>query len=106
MQMRNIPQHPASNSANPLRKIAGFVVTIVMIILVLMFSAVVFAVILVVGAVTWAYLWWKTRELRKQMRDFRERSAAMEGEVVGSEITRGEVIEGEVIRVAETRDRS
>jgi hypothetical protein len=81
-----------------------FVLTVVLIGLVFMFSMVVLAIILVAGAIGWGYLWWKTRELRKQMRNFPPRGVVMEGEVVEGEKIRGEVIEGEVIRVDDTLD--
>jgi hypothetical protein len=38
--------------------------------LVLMFSAILFVIILSFSAVAWTYLMWKSRELRKQMRNF------------------------------------
>jgi hypothetical protein len=87
-----------------LRKSVALVATAAMIGLGLMFSAVLFVIILVVGATAAAYLWWKTRELRKLMRNSHQRSAPMEGEIVEGEVMKGEVIEGEVIRVVETRD--
>lgn len=76
----------------------------------LMFSAILLAVILIVVVFGGAYLWWKTRALRKlmkeQMRDFPPhgatmRSDAFAGEVFKGEVFKGEVIEGEVIRVDE-----
>lgn len=79
-----------------LRKTAVIIASAVVTGLVLMFSAVLFAVVLVVGAIAWAYLWWKSRELRKQMQNFPPSSMTMEREVF-----EGEVIEGEVIRVDE-----
>jgi len=67
--MRNLP-NTSSTSLNPLRKLVAIVSTIVLLGLALMFSVIVIAVILVAGAIAWAYLWWKTRELRKQMRNY------------------------------------
>lgn len=49
-----------------------------------MLSLVVFAGLLAVGAVVGAYLWWKTRDLRKEMRDI--------------QAAQGTIIEGEAIR--------
>ncbi|MGB0127191.1 MAG: hypothetical protein WBP72_06080 [Rhodocyclaceae bacterium] len=49
-----------------------------------MLSLVLFAGLLVVGVVVGGYLWWKTRDLRKQMRDM--------------QAAQGVVIEGEAIR--------
>jgi len=39
-----------------------------------------------------AYLWWKTRDLRRQMR------ADMSRAVFGDNIIEGEIIEGEIVR--------
>jgi hypothetical protein len=87
-----------------LRKSVAFVATAALIGLGLMFSAVLFAIILVVGATAGAYLWWKTRELRKLMRNFPPHSGPMDGKIAEGEVIKGEVIEGEVIRVVETLD--
>jgi hypothetical protein len=98
MQMKYVLNSPAG-SPGPLRKLAALVVTVAMFGLALMFSAVLFAIIIVVGAIVWAYLWWKTRELRKQMRDFPPREVRRE-ENMGD----GNVLEGEVIRVVDSQD--
>ena len=101
--MRNLP-HTSTYLPNLLRNLAAIIVTATVIGLTLMFSVVVFTFILVAGTIAWAYLWWKTRKLRKQMRDFPARGAAMESEVI-----EGEVIDGEVISVVvthETKDLS
>jgi len=82
-----------------LRKLVALVVTVAMAGLALMFSAVLFAIIIVAGTIAWAYLWWKTRELRKKMRDFPPREVMRE-EKMGE----GNVFEGEVIRVVDSRD--
>jgi hypothetical protein len=87
-----------------LRKIAALIVTAALVVLVLMFSAVLFAIILIAGTTTFAYLWWKTRELRKQMRNFPPRSMMSAGMAREEEIIKGEVIEGEVIRVVDPKD--
>lgn len=92
--------YTATNRLSLWRKAVAVITSTVLVVLVLMFSAVFFVVIFIVGALGWAYLWWRTRELRKQMRNFPPRGASMENEVFT-----GEVIEGEVIRVDELRDR-
>ena len=91
MQMENLSD--TTNSPSPLRKAAAFIVSAALIGLILMFSALLFAVVLSVGAVAWGYLWWKTRDLRKQMRQHPMGDVVIEGEII-----EGEVIEGEVIR--------
>jgi hypothetical protein len=57
-----------------------------------------FAVVLTVGAIAFGYLWWKTRELRKQMRNHSSGGVVIEGEVIKGEVIKGEVIEREVIK--------
>ena len=54
---------------SPLRKFFTALATVGVFGLALMFSVLLFAVVLTAGAVIWGYLWWKTRDLRKQMRD-------------------------------------
>lgn len=99
MHMKYI-SYPSANSPGLLRKAVATIATVVLAGLVLMFSAVMFAVILVAGAIATVYLWWKTRALRKQMRNFSPRGAEMERETF-----QGEVIEGEVIRVDKSGDK-
>jgi len=83
------------SSGEPLslwQKIVAAVVTGVVFVLALMFSVVLFAVLLTVGVVLWGWFMWKTRALRSQMYEMRNRApqrAAPGG---------GVVIEGEVIR--------
>jgi len=96
--MKNLP-YPSADSPGMLRKVAAFVLTMAMFALVLMFSVVLFAIVLTAGAIAMGYFWWKTRELRKQMREHPPGGAVIEGEVI-----EGEVIEGEVIREADFRD--
>ena len=83
-----------SGTPGLLRKVAAFVAAVVLAGLVLMFSAVLLVILAVVGVSAWAYFWWKTRELRRQMREFPPRDAAQDVRQEG-----GEVFEGEVIRV-------
>lgn len=53
----------------------------------LTFSLVIFAILAVGGLLVWIYFWWKTRELRRQLRD---RPLDIHDD--------GQIIEGEVIR--------
>ncbi|MFA7299854.1 MAG: hypothetical protein WC053_04860 [Sideroxydans sp.] len=93
--MKFVLNSPAKQSS-PLRKLAALVVTVAVFVLVLMFSAVLLVVVLVVGAITGAYLWWKTREMRKMMRDFPPREARHE-----QMASNDAVFEGEVVRVVD-----
>ncbi len=91
---RPIPQSPGL-----LRKLAVSVASVALFGLALMFSALLFALVLVAGAAAWGWLWWRTRELRRQM-GMQQRH----GEVFDGEETKGHVIEGEVIRVPDPVD--
>lgn len=77
-----------------LRKTVAFILTLALAVLVLMFSAVLLAVIALVGTLAGGYLWWKTREMRKQMREFSARNRR--GEEVEGEVFEGEVVSVEV----------
>lgn len=82
------------NAARPpslWRKIVAFVVTVALVGVALMFSVLLFVVVATAGLVGWGYLWWRMRELRKEMRE-----QPQPGSVV---------IEGEVIREIRTRER-
>ena len=83
-----------------LQKIVGAVVMAGVFVLALTFSVALFAVLLTAGAAIWAWVWWKTRALRKAMRAQMEAQAASgrgaQGARPGS--ARGLIIEGEVIR--------
>lgn len=96
MQMKYLP-HSSSRPPSLLRKTGAIVATTALAGVALMFSAVLLTLVLSVGAVAFAYLWWKTRDLRKQMRNLPPRGAAMEAEVF-----EGEVIEGKAVRVDES----
>ncbi|MGB9093130.1 MAG: hypothetical protein WCB93_03370 [Gallionella sp.] len=98
--MKYLP-HTSSTFPDALRNLAAAVATAAILGLALMFSAVLVAVIAVAGVLGWAYLWWKTRELRKLMRNYPPGSVAMEREMAGDDAIRGEVIEGEAVRVVD-----
>ena len=72
MQMKH--EYLASpKSSSPLRKLVALFMTAALVGLVLMFSVVLLVIIMTAGAIAWAYLWWKTRELRKHLRNFPQR---------------------------------
>lgn len=101
--MKYLP-HTSTNLPDTLRNVAAVAATVVVFGLALMFSVVVFSVIIVAGMLGWAYLWWKTRELRKQMRNYPPPGMVREGEMGENDVIRGEVIEGEAIRVVDTQE--
>ena len=64
----------------------GRVLTVILgaafLVLAFMFSLVVLAVGVTAGLLAWAYLWWKTRKLRQQLRAQPARMRIIEGEVI------------------------
>jgi len=84
-----------TTAPNPLRKIAAFMVTTGVIALALTFSLLLLVAIAIGGALALVYVGWKTRGLRKNLRN-RPQDSMFEAEAM-----KGEVIEGEAIRVAE-----
>lgn len=104
MQIKYISP-PSDNRPGLLRKAAAIAGAVVLASLALMFSAVLLAAILIVAVIGGAYLWWKTREIRRLMREQRQnfppRGAQAESDVFRDEVYSGEVIEGEVVRVHE-----
>ena len=90
-----------------MKRLFAYLATAALVVLGLMFSALLFALIIVAGVAAWGYFWWKSRALRRQMREqsamFGERASS--GEVAEGEVIRGEVIEGEVIRRVVTTQR-
>lgn len=75
-----------------LAKIFTLVIGAALLVLGFMFSVVVLTIVVVVGLGAWGYFGWRTRALRKAMREHPQ------GRDVG-----GEVIDGEVIVVEECR---
>lgn len=85
--------HARSNFVRPpqtlLGRIVAFILTGVLIVLALMFSLVALAVAAVGGLLFAGWFWWKTRALRKAMRE----AAPMTGQAGG-----GDFIDGECVR--------
>ena len=50
-----------------------------------MFSLLVFAILVTGGLLAWGYLWWKTRDLRGQMREEPPGGRVIEGEAIRDE---------------------
>lgn len=73
-----------------LGKLLTLVLGAAFLVLAFMFSLVALAVVAIGGVMLWGWLWWKTRAIRKQMREQREAGVQPSSE--------GYIIEGEVIR--------
>lgn len=65
-----------------------------------MFSLVFFAVLAIAGLIFWLYFMWKTRALRRQMRE--QQGAQAPGPTPPAS---GDIIEGEAVRVVDERSR-
>lgn len=84
-----------------LQRAGAIVATLLVFGLALTFSVVVFAVVVTLGLVAWGYLWWKTRDLRKAMREqaaARGQAGPQAGPDRPGRAASGMVLEGEVIR--------
>lgn len=75
-----------------LAKLLAFLLSAALFVLAFMFSVVALAVVAVVGLGVAGWFWWKTRALRRQMRE--------QGNMYSSGRTKtdGQIIEGEIIR--------
>ncbi|HEX5364231.1 MAG TPA: hypothetical protein VFW59_08160 [Gallionella sp.] len=103
MQTKYI-SYSSTSRPGPLRRLAALVVTVALVALALMFSAVLLAVILIVGAIAGVYLWWKTRAIRKQFKQMQAQmqnasSRSADTQAFRAEAFGGEIIEGEAVRV-------
>jgi uncharacterized membrane protein YagU involved in acid resistance len=97
MQIRFLTAPSQGNSL--WHKVLAFIFTTMLVLLALTFSAVLLFVALVFGALAWAFLWWKLRALRKQIRDSAPRAERTRTYDATQSEAQGVVIEGEVTRV-------
>jgi hypothetical protein len=65
-----------------LGKVFGALAGAALLVLGVMFSAVLLVVLVVGGLAAWAYFWWKTRELRRTLRERPPDGHVIEGEAV------------------------
>ena len=82
----NGPRFSASGSGL-MGKILTTVASAAVLVIAFMLSLLVFAVVAAIGLMVGGYLWWKTRELRKQMRDRPQDGRIIEGEVIRDSAT-------------------
>lgn len=75
-----------------LAKLFALVISVALLLVGFMFSVLLLAVVAIVGLGAWGYFWWKTRALRKTIRE-----SSQAGDV------RGQVIEGEAVVVEVSR---
>lgn len=65
-----------------LGRILGVLVGAALLVLGVMFSVVLLAVLAVAGLAAWGYFWWKTRKLRRALRERPPGGQVIEGEAV------------------------
>ena len=65
-----------------LSKILTTVASVAVLVMAFMLSLLVFAFVAAIGLMLGGYLWWKTRELRKQMRERPPGGRVIDGEVI------------------------
>ena len=70
-----------------------------------MFSLVFFAVLAIAGLIFWLYFMWKTRALRRQMREQLDAERTVQASGSASPPPAGDIIEGEAVRVVDERHR-
>ena len=90
-----------------LAQVLTVIVGLVLLTAAFMFSLVFFALVAVAGLLFWIYFMWKTRALRKQLRERRDEQVRAEAcePPVSEPVAGGEVIEGEAVRVVDERNR-
>src|SRR5712691_4360664 len=71
-------------------KVLTFASAAVLLVVAFMFSLLVFAILATGGLLAWGYLWWKTRELRRQMREQPPSGRVIEGEAIRDDESHGE----------------
>ena len=93
------PGQPKSLLAQVLTAVVGLIALV----LGVMFSAVFLVVVVVAGLIFWAYFWWKTRAVRKHIRE----QMASQGfaQPTPEPAQDGDVIEGEAVRVVDEKRR-
>lgn len=88
----------------PLQKLAALIGGLALLVLGLSFSVVLLVVGAVVGLLVWAYLWWRTRQLRQALREMDV--SAQAGMAAGRHGTAGQVFDGEAVVVDEASEEN
>lgn len=83
--------HSGRQARGPLEKLLAFVLSAGLVVLAVMFSLAALAVVAIAGLVFAGWFWWKTRALRRQVK-----------ETTASAYRSGHIIEGEVVRTTDT----
>lgn len=81
-QMLRAMREDRNRKPNLLQKIGAVIAVIAFFTIALLFSVVFFAAAVTLGLAAWVYFWWKTRKLRKVMRENPPGGLVIEGEVI------------------------
>ena len=82
-----------------MRQLFALMIGTILMVLAAMFSLVIFALLAVFGVAFFLWFWWKTRALRKVLREQQARQAPTEG--VPAAYREGSVFDGEAVVVEE-----
>jgi len=103
--------YSSSRPASPLQKVTAAVGAVAVVAVAIMFSALLLPLVLAVVG----YLWWRTRHVRRQLREMQAQMAQQQEAYARADQTRqdafqgetfdGVIIEGEAVRVEETAPR-
>lgn len=77
----------------------AIILTLALLVVAVMFSAILLSIILFFAVIGGAYLWWKTRAIRKHLKTFSQQAESMRGDSFKTATSQGEVFEGEVVHV-------
>ncbi len=91
----------SGGSPSLLQRSVAIIATVAVAGVALMFSAVLLTFLAAAGSVLFIYLWWKTRALRRQLRE-QMKNHQPHPAGPAHESDRGQVIEGEAIRLDDT----
>ncbi|HYA20066.1 MAG TPA: hypothetical protein VEG25_05410 [Burkholderiales bacterium] len=70
----------SANAPGLLVKVLTLASAAVLLVAAFTFSLLVFAILVTVGLLSWAYLWWRTRELRREISELQQGGRVIEGE--------------------------
>jgi len=84
----------AGTPMNLWKKLVAYAAGALVLVVMLMLSAVLFAIAVTAVLIIWARVWWKTREIRKRMRE----APGDDPFAAFRQAQTGRVIEGEVVR--------
>ncbi|MCX7173559.1 MAG: hypothetical protein NT159_06495 [Proteobacteria bacterium] len=73
---------PFHTGSGPLGRLLAVVTGMILLVAAFMFSVVILAVIALAGLAAWGYFWWKTRKLRKAMREHPSGGVVIDGEAI------------------------